>query len=54
MEILKQNLENNLGIDSSDIGTNLPTGIVSLDGLYFYIHEDTKLIYVDKSEAKRS
>ncbi len=47
MEILKQNLENNLGIDSSDIGSNLPTGIVSLDGLNFYIDEDTKVIYVE-------
>lgn len=47
MDTLKQNLENNLGIDTSDIGYNLPTGTITLDGLNFYIDDNENVIHVE-------
>lgn len=44
MSFLKENLENNLGIDTSNIGNSLPTGTIILDGLNFYINENEEVI----------
>ncbi len=41
---LKSNLENHLGIDTSNIGTSLPTGTITLDGIDFYINTDEEVI----------
>ncbi len=45
MDTLKENLENNLGIDVSNVGASLPTGTIILDGYDFYIDEDAEVIY---------
>lgn len=42
---LKENLSNNLEIDTSGIGNKLPTGTFYLDDLNFYIDEDLQVIY---------
>ncbi len=41
---LKSNLENHLGIDTSNVGTSLPTGTITLDGIDFYINTDEEVI----------
>ncbi len=41
---LKSNLENHLGIDTSNVGTSLPTGTITLDGIDFYINSDEEVI----------
>ena len=41
---LKNNLENHLGIDTSNVGTSLPTGTITLDGIDFYINTDEEVI----------
>lgn len=45
MDDLKENLENNLKIDTSNVGSSLPTGTIVLDEMNFYINEDGKAIY---------
>ena len=45
MDKLKENLSNNLEIDTSGIGNKLPTGTFYLDDLNFYIDEDMQVIY---------
>ena len=45
MNKLKENLSNNLEIDTSGIGNKLPTGTFYLDDLNFYIDEDMQVIY---------
>ena len=45
MNKLKENLSNNLEIDTSGIGNKLPTGTFYLDDLHFYIDEDLQVIY---------
>ncbi len=42
---LKENLSNNLGIDTSGIGNSLPTGTFYYNDLHFYIDEDLQVIY---------
>ena len=42
---LKENLSNNLEIDTSGIGNRVPTGTFYLDDLNFYIDEDMQVIY---------
>ena len=44
LNALKSNLENHLGIDTSNIGTKLPTGTITLDGIDFYINTDEEVI----------
>ena len=46
-DLLKENLENNLGIDISNIGSNLPTGTLTLDGLNYYIDSEGNVIYIE-------
>ena len=46
-DLLKENLENNLGIDTSNIGSNLPTGTLTLDGLNYYIDSEGNVIYIE-------
>ena len=41
---LKSNLENHLGIDTSNVGTSLPPGTITLDGIDFYINSDEEVI----------
>ena len=41
---LKNNLEAHLGIDTSNVGTSLPTGTITLDGIDFYINTDEEVI----------
>ena len=45
MDKLKENLSNNLEIDTSGIGNRVPTGTFYLDDLNFYIDEDMQVIY---------
>ena len=47
MDLLKENLENNLGIDTSNIGSSLPTGTLTLDGLNYYIDSEGNVIYIE-------
>lgn len=47
MDLLKENLENNLGIDTSNVGSNLPTGTLTLDGLNYYIDSEGNVIYIE-------
>ena len=42
---LKENLSNNLEIDTSGIGNSLPTGTFYYNDLHFYIDEDLQVIY---------
>ena len=48
MDLLKENLENNLGIDTSNIGSSLPTGTLTLDGLNYYIDSEGNVTYMEK------
>lgn len=48
MEMLKQRLATNLGIDTNPIGDELPTGTFYLDELNFYINEKEEVIYRSK------
>ena len=45
MDKLKENLSNNLEIDTSGMGNRVPTGTFYLDDLNFYIDEDMQVIY---------
>ena len=44
LSTLKNNLESHLGIDTSNIGTTLPTGTITLDNIDFYINSDEEVI----------
>ena len=44
LSTLKSNLESHLGIDTSNIGTTLPTGTITLDNIDFYINSDEEVI----------
>lgn len=45
MDSLKENLEKNLGVDTSNIGDSLPTGTVELDGYKFYINQNEEVVH---------
>ena len=42
---LKENLSNNLEIDTSGMGNSIPTGTFYYNDLHFYIDEDLQVIY---------
>ena len=48
MDLLKENLENNLGIDTSNMGSSLPIAPVILDGLNYYIDSEGNVTYMEK------
>ena len=45
MDKLKENLSNNLEIDTSGMGNRIPTGTFYLDDLNFYIDKDMQVVY---------